>query len=171
MNPTEFSIRVLRKVYRKVSAIKVPEDDKGQGTQFFDYVELFDQAANDYIRELLAKGEPCMVSKFGTIELAAIAGHRFLHQQHYSRQDVFDSIKGLYPPIGAKEPSLNGLCSNAGFFPNDESLLPQYYNINLEAMKQIDILGSYIPAEKIFAEELKGAKRVNLDGYYAPYYL
>lgn len=50
------------------------------------------------------------------------------------------------------------------------SLLPKYYDINLAAMKQIDVLGSYIQMEKVFDKELSPAKRVNLDGYYAPYY-
>lgn len=170
MNPTEFSMRAIRKIYRKLSPPEQKINDHGQGSQFLDYVELFDQDANDYIREILAKGGPCMVSKFGTIELAALAGHRFLRQQHYSWHDFKVSVKGKYPPIGAEEPSIKALCSNAGFFPDDSSLMPRFYDINVEAMKQIDVLGSYIRDEKMFADELSQARRVNLDGYYAPYY-
>ena len=41
-------------------------------SQYFKYVELFNQEANDFVYATLTKGKPCMVSKFGTTELNAV---------------------------------------------------------------------------------------------------
>lgn len=62
MYPKEFISKALRKIYRICSSSLSPQkDNKGQGTQYFGYVELFDQDANDYVRELLHSNKPCMV--------------------------------------------------------------------------------------------------------------
>ena len=50
------------------------------------------------------------------------------------------------------------------------SLLSDFFDVNYRALKQIDVLGSYIANEKYFKKELANAKKVNLDGYYAPFY-
>lgn len=71
-------IKSLRKVYlynfKRIGNHKV-KDTKCQGTQFYGYVQLYDQDANDFLRVLLENGEPCMVSKFGTIELSALVAY------------------------------------------------------------------------------------------------
>ena len=38
------------------------------------------------------------------------------------------------------------------------------------AINNIDVLGSYLYQERFFDQELKQAKRINIDGYYAPFY-
>jgi hypothetical protein len=132
-------------------------------------VALFDQDANDFCRIMLEKGKPLMISKFGTIELSALVQHQFSLKSKYTLQDYIEFFRGTIPALGWKN-GINGLYVNAGFFPNDENLLGTYYSINLAAMQQIDILGSYCEIEKFFKEELKKAKKINIDGYYAPFY-
>lgn len=168
-------LKALRKIYREGSNLrsfnKSKKDDKGQGTQYYGYVELYDQDANDYVRELLHRGESCMISKFGTIELDAVTAYQIFKETRHPFSEYIDFIKGKIPNVGwLDDNALNALCSNAGFFPNDISLLPKYYEINVDAMQKIDVLGSYISKEKYFAKELSSAKKVNLDGYYAPFY-
>jgi hypothetical protein len=112
-----------------------------------------------------------MVSKFGTIELNAVTAYHIFMKKRHTLREYIDFIKGRIPNVGwLDDRALNSLCSNAGFFPNDLSLLPKYYEINHKAMKQIDVLGSYIRCEAFFKEELAKAKKVNLDGYYAPFF-
>jgi hypothetical protein len=165
----EFGLKGFRKLYRLINNSFV--DDMRQGFQYMGYCELLNQDANDYVRELLHKGAPCMVSKFGTIEFEALTNYLMSQERSHSFGEYIDFIKGNIGNLGwLNDKTLNPLCSNAGFFPNDVSLLPQFYAINYEAMKQIDVLGSYIYAEKYFTRELSSAKKVNLDGYYAPYY-
>lgn len=132
-------------------------------------VELFDQQANDYIYKLLSTGSPCMISKFGMTEMSALANYRLAQKGALSFRDVLEYIQGKRLAIG-NITNLNGLYNLSGFFPNDISLLPRFYEVNLAAMKAIDVLGSYIYDEKEFDQELMACKRVNLDGYYAPFY-
>ena len=47
--------------------------------------------------------------------------------------------------------------------------MKRFYETYEVAIKEIDILGSYIYAEKYVNSILNGVKRVNLDGYYAPF--
>lgn len=172
MTSKEFFLKALRKVYRHTIEHKPwGGQDKGQGRQYYKYVELFNQDANDYVRELLATGKPCMISKFGSIELGALVNvYLFQHRRH-KLEDILDFIRCDLPTIDWFENgTVSALCNNAGFFPNDKTLMPRYYDINYSAMKEIDVLGSYMKSESIFKEELAKAKKVNLDGYYAPYY-
>lgn len=171
MTVEEFIFKSIRKVVKLPEHLWSHKDNKGQGTQFYGYVELFDQKANDYVREQIHSGNPCMISKFGTYELEAIASYHIHKQNNHSFRDYVEFVRGFIPTLGwLHANALDGLCSNAGFFPNDISLLEQYYNVNYEALKEIDVLGSYIPSEIVFKEELSKSKKVNLDGYYAPFY-
>lgn len=145
--------------------------DKGQGRQYFKYVELFNQEANDYVRGLLMTGKPCMISKFGSIELGALVNFYLNQHKRQNFGDLLDFIKCDLPTVDWFEKgTVSALCNNAGFFPNDDSLMPRYYDINYASMQEIDVLGSYMKSESIFRKELSNAKKVNLDGYYAPYY-
>lgn len=169
MTIEEFILKSLRKIYW-FTYLKY-KDDKGQGTQFLDYVELYNQDANNYIRDFLARNEPCMISKFGTLELNALVNYFIYNEKHHSFKEIIKFIKGEIPTFNwLDNGAIDILCTNAGFFPNDESLMSRYFDINYEAMKQIDVLGSYIKQENFFKEELSKATKVNLDGYYAPFY-
>lgn len=80
MTIEQFLLKAIRKIYRTAS--NMPEvfhrkANNGQGYQYYGYVELYDQEANDYVREALETGSPCMVSKFGTIELYALSNYKF----------------------------------------------------------------------------------------------
>lgn len=132
-------------------------------------VELFNQEANDYIRELLLSRKPCMISKFGTIELAALANYRISYTGKRTFLVWANYFLGRRLSLGWGY-NLKALCTNAGFFPDEYSLLPRFYEVNLAAIKEIDVLGSYVYDEIEFEEDLSSCKRVNLDGFYAPFY-
>jgi hypothetical protein len=157
------TIKIIRKLYR----ILFVQDGK-QTKQYQKYVRLYNQEANDYIRDLLSTNKPIMVSKFGTNELATIEEFRSVHQETYTFKDILSYILCKRNFLWWNE-GLGGICDNAGFFPKDYSLIPQFYDINVQSVKQIDVLGSYLYSECFFNEELKNAVRVNLDGYYAPF--
>lgn len=159
-------LNLISRIFRKLYFIS--HRKKLVFHQDFRYVELFDQMANDYVFNEITKGKPLMVSKFGTVELDVLAGYRSSKQKKYSFNDVLDFIKCERITLNSV-PSLDKLCSNAGFFPNDPSLIDRFYNIYVSSIKNIDILGSYIPVEKMFFSELKFAKKVNLYGYYFPF--
>ncbi|EIV9538091.1 TPA: hypothetical protein ACYVCL_004652 [Klebsiella pneumoniae] len=154
---------VMRKIYFKINKLSPV-------TQIFeDYVTTRDGDANEFIYKSIQSGKPLMVSKFGTIELNALVSYQLQLKKNYSVSDRISFIKGKIPnlwwPI-----KLDALCTNAGFFPNNNEKLPEFYQVNLEAIKSIDILGSYIEKEIFFSDVYsKDMIRVNLDGYYAPF--
>lgn len=105
MTIEQFLLKAIRKIYRTAS--NMPEvfhrkANNGQGYQYYGYVELYDQEANDYVREALETGSPCMVSKFGTIELNALTNYKFYKEGWHSPMDVIGFVKGVTPPIGWK---------------------------------------------------------------------
>lgn len=132
-------------------------------------VELFDQAANDRVRQLIEQGKPLMVAKLGTVELTALAGYRSCIKERYSLRDYWEYIQGYKSTIWWGN-GIKPLCDLAGFFPNDETLLPKFYDLYVESMREIDLLGSYQRAEGYFKQEFQNATRINIDGYYAAFF-
>lgn len=160
----------MRRFFRRYFRKPQEEDDPHlQGFQFYDYVEFFDGDANGKVYDLLQSGAPCMISKFGTTELDHLVQHRLFMMKTYDCETMKDYF--LYEIHNLNwQSNVRYLVSHSGFFPDDPSYLPAFYDEYLKAIKQIDILGSYIRNEKYFAAELENAVRINLDGYYAPFY-
>lgn len=149
--------RALRKIY--TFFFKPP-------TICNSFVEYRDQEANDLVRERIIHSEEngLLVAKFGTYELSCV---NFFSRDKIRIADKIEMIKGTTEL--RKECIIPPLCSNAGFFPQDENLIRQFSELMLQDCSQIDILGSYIYEEKYRENELKDAIKVNLNGYYAPF--
>ena len=133
-----------------------------------EYVHYSDQEANDYILKTLCKADNgLMISKFGTIELDNVVCAD-VNGKGLTVRDYVRAFHGEYS-IHTDE-AISKLCNNAGFFPNDPQLLGKYVDMVKQDMREIDILGSYIKAEKYIADNLSPkCVKVNLDGYYAPF--
>ena len=126
------------------------------------------QKANDYIAERIKNEKSgLMISKFGTIELDNIICYE-INKNGISIQDYVNAIRGRYSIH--KQEAFVKLCNNAGFFPNNEEMLENYDKLVREDIKEIDILGSYLKAEKYINSDLTSkCVKVDLDGYYAPF--
>lgn len=134
------------------------------------YVDLKDQEANDFIYDFLLKGSSDtgkMISKFGTTELSNIIAFHF--EQHIWSFQYFKDVMNYNASFDSQR-CLRNLCELSGFFPNDIKLCSKFYEYMLKDMPEIDVLGSYVYQEKYVNQFLTGVKkRVNLDGYYAPF--
>ena len=162
MRAIELFLGGLRILYRKTIGFR-PGD-----YQDYRYVQLFDQEANDYIDELLTSNNPCMVTKFGTIELGYLVNYEMTLRKRHSYKDAINYVRGRYPSLWSIK-SLDFLCSNSGFFPKKKNLLKDFYAEYMKALPLIDVLGSYIYEEKVFRQKMGNAIRVNLNGYYYPF--
>lgn len=156
-----FILRCIRKVIGNKSNM--------HKLKYYEYVDLYDQDANDFILSQLSKNTNTglMISKFGTNELSTIiAAHYELNKfDKEFFKDFFD-----YNVSFDLHSRLKALCSNAGFFPYNIDLGFKYYKRMLKDMPEIDILGSYIYQEKYVKPFLTSVKkRVTLDGFYAPF--
>lgn len=152
---THFVFRGVRKLLRKNPYTDV-------------YVQYSDQQANDYILDAINNAQSgLMISKFGTIELDNLICAD-INAKGISIKDYINALRGEYS-IHIEE-AFEKLCNNAGFFPKNYSLIPRYIKLVKIDMKEINILGSYMKAEKYIAAELsKNCVKVNLNGYYAPF--
>lgn len=129
------------------------------------FVDFKGQRANDYIFQQLMENKSIMIAKFGTVELGVVGAFEIRH--NYGIASYFwDYMKGRVSLYSSKV--LSPLCRQAVFFPNDVKLGERFYRLMLEDMQIIDILASYIYEEKYVNKYLK-CKRVDLDGYYAPF--
>lgn len=135
-------------------------------SQFCGYVELFDQQANDLVYETLSKGKPCMISKFGTIELNAVVTN-LVTSGPLNRELLKNFFTGRITTL-SRIKSLHHLQTNAGFFPVSQDYGQMFCERVLKDIPEIDILGSYIENEKYVSPFMR-CKRINLDGYYAPF--
>lgn len=135
--------------------------------EYQNYVQLFDSDANDLVKSKILEGKPLMVSKFGTVELSTMCNYISLHQFPTPKR-INDYIHGngflwWWETLGF-------LTNNAGVFPKTEGMAERFSRLMLDDIKEIDILGSYLKEEKDFEKELHGAVKINLNGYYAPFF-
>lgn len=169
-NPINMIIRnniIINKflnVYKRIMG----NPDEHHGLRYLGYCDLLDQEANDYIYELLSTGRPIMISKFGTVELSNIIAQH-IHEVTGLTKEVIHDYAHYNNVSIYRQGVLDNLCSNAGFFPNDMEKGRRYYQLMMEDIKQIDVLGSYIYDEKYVAPYMNCLKRVNIDGYFSPY--
>lgn len=149
----------IYRIMRKAGLVKNPEKEYTE-----EYVELYGQDANDYIASQIREAKSgLMVSKWGTIELAAV--NALLYKE--LKIKIKDILSGNVS--FDMEEKVFWLCKNAGFFPNDVLAAKKFATLALQDAEYIDVLGSYVYQEKYVQSYMKNAKRVNLDGYYAPF--
>ena len=89
---------------------------------------------NAAIAQLLATGKPAMVTRYGVYELRAVAGTA-LNDHALVRRWFFS------------------LCHDAGFFPQDLSLVPRFAQVYLNATRFIDALAAVNHRQGLYETE------------------
>ena len=115
--------------------------------------------ASELIYQTLSDSNPCMISRFGSVELTAL--NWFLESRkghHY----VVEYITGKCSKWWNNEPLCNELRDNAGFFPADENYVQRFVDLVCEDLKQIDVLGSWVKSEEYIAPLLSHTHKVFL---------
>ena len=104
------------------------------------------QAASDYLKSLITGSVSAMVCRLGTGEL-----YSMLHYRQVARgKEPFRAIE------------YEGLDKIAGFFPINENMIQRFYERMVQDLLIVDLLGSWLKAEKVFKKELAQAKRCPL---------
>lgn len=149
----KYTLKVLTKIFRK------PYNDLTEG-----FVELRDQQANDYVRDQIHQAKNgLMVSKWGTTELGTVCS-LLSDDLHIPLKDIYEG-KVSYDRTG----SVAWLVNNSGFFPNSLPAGEKFAHLALEDAREIDILGSYAKLEYYVRNYTEKARKINLNGYYAPF--
>lgn len=122
-----------------------------------------DTGGNHAIRDLLSRPNPCLVSRFGCGEMEATLRGIDVQSQASVAKKILLMLIGEGGPFWWDNSIRAGLCWNAGFFPPTDEALNAFSNRVCEDIKQVDILGSYLPGEcfikKHFAPEMRGVLR------------
>lgn len=117
------------------------------------------------IRELLQSSVPCMIARFGSVELQAVVDS--LCKPTLTNASRF--VRGQIPAWGYAPSTMRTMHINAGFFPSTPEMLDRFGCLMVECMPLVDILGSWRSEESFVMTYMPQAKRVPL---YAlePYY-
>ena len=163
MTSEEFFLRSLRfvgrrifsKEYRKEPKLPLPLDKSGGGE------------ASALIYETLCKDKPCMITRFGSVELGCVVNYLQLAKKNY--KSIFQYMKGESVCFEWAEKVRFEMNNNAGFFPPTDDNLERFSRLMLECIPNIDILGSWRLDEILVKEKMPNAKIVDLPDL-EPYY-
>jgi len=145
-----YTLKALRKLYAKVFHVQpLPRP----------VCEQDPDVASRIIYEKLMNDQPCMIARFGAFELSTVVNYLGVKQQHIN---VWQYINGKSLPWWWNDSLLNLLHSNAGFFPLTEKKIEQFCELMLTDMKDVDVLGGWLPEENYFVSKLANAEKIRL---------
>ena len=127
------------------------------------------QAASDLIKTALLSSDPCMICRYGYIELNTILNYEASQKDGNFLVKSKRYLLGETSPFWYDERITWPMREAAGFFPVTVQNLEKFSQLNLEESKNIDILASWIPGEKQIQSFFKQAKTIRLKDL-EPYY-
>lgn len=152
MNPYLIdALRASRKAYLKLSGQKrlnSPDPDVLDKT-----------AAATLISEKLLGDAPVMIARLGAVELSSVANFRSIQK---GGKYYLEYIKGKSEAFWWDRNTMFLMANNAGFFPANPHMLEKFALQMVEDMKLVDVLGSWLWQETLFAEELSAAAKIRL---------
>ena len=131
------TLKALRKIYGKLFATKSSTYDRGITDP---------DKASELIYNLLASGKPCMIARYGSTEMFALTNYLGVTEKHNS---AWKYIQGKQSAWWWEDNVKDQMTRWSGFFPSTEENLMRFGEMMLEDSKQLDILGSWLPDEKV----------------------
>ena len=131
------TLKALRKIYGKLFATKSSTYDRGITDP---------DKASELIYNLLASGKPCMIARYGSTEMCALTNYLGVTEKHNS---AWKYIQGKQSAWWWEDNVKDQMTRWSGFFPSTEENLMRFGEMMLEDSKQLDILGSWLPDEKV----------------------
>ena len=99
--------------------------------------------AQRLIYDLLTSNSPCMIARFGSVELQAVID--YLYPPTLSNAYLF--VKAAIPAWGYAPSTQRTMHINAGFFPSNHLMLDRFGKLMIDCMKNVDVLGCWRPEE------------------------
>ena len=131
------TLKALRKIYGKLFGSKSSTYDRGITDP---------DKASEQIYNLLASGKPCMIARYGSTEMLAITNYLGVTAKHHS---ALKYIQGKQFAWWWEDNVKDQMTRWSGFFPSTEENLMKFGEMMVEDSKQLDILGSWLPDEKV----------------------
>lgn len=117
------------------------------------------------IYEMLLADRPCMIARFGSVELQAVVDYLFPP----TLKNASRFVKGEIPSWGYAPSTIRTMHINAGFFPATKQMLDCFGALMLKCMPLVDLLGSWRPEESLVMSYMPGVTRAplyTLEPYY-----
>ena len=117
------------------------------------------------ISDMLLSDTPCMIARFGSVELQSVVDYLFPP----TLKNAVRFVKGDIPSWGYAPSTIRSMHINAGFFPPTRQMLNRFGALMLECMPLVDMLGSWRPEESIVMRYMPDVTRVplyTLEPYY-----
>ena len=155
MKVKDIIIRVVRRAYRIITRRKfyAPECDCDR------------QSSNDKIYELLASGKPCMIARFGTVEINCVTNYLCVHsdKSYYGR--IKDFITDNTHTPWWYDKIFYHLRNNAGVINANQKVAERFSERYLQDTPEIDLLACHQYYEK-FMPLRDDIQRVQLEMLY-----
>lgn len=134
----DIAIRVAKKSYRVISSKK-----------FYPPECICDrQIANDHIYNLLSKGQPCMISRFGTTEINCVNNYICIHNPKSYIKKCIDYITDYTHTPWWNEDHFYWMDIYSGIFPRGIATAEKFSERYIQDIPEIDLLGSHQYYEK-----------------------
>lgn len=161
------TLNILRRLYR----ILMNQNNANifLSGQTDDFVQYKEQQASDEISKILLQDKPCMIARVGEIEMQCLTNIYFINLEKALFRKIVDYVSNKSISFWWDDYTIKTMRNNAGFFPPTENNLQKFYNLMLESMINVDVLGSWLRQEIVFKDYLKNAKNVrfkDLEPYY-----
>ena len=124
--------------------------------------EMDPDIISSHISEKLLSPEPCMLSRFGAVEIGCVVNYLGIYHQ---KRKIIKYIKGEAFPWWWEEETMYPMRNNAGFFSATPELLKRFSEMMIEDMPLIDILASWRFEEEYFSKELQNAYKIDFEPY------
>ncbi len=126
-----------------------------QGPRSFD---LRREEANLRIRQFLEASAPCMIARFGHNELRTVENYITIRETGPWFQKVRRYLRGETGPCWWDDRTAREMARGAGFFPTTPDCLERFARLTLDDIPEIDLLGSWLPAERRLGNKLEAVR-------------
>lgn len=148
MNPLLLALKAVHKIYSCAFPMQRPQTD----------LKTPDEVS-EAIFQLLTSDKPCMIARFGSVELNALTNYIGV-KNHQGK--IWKYITNEVPQWWWNDISLELMMTNAGFFPLSKENIARFSEMMLEEMPLVDLLGSWRPEEKYVSENIRNSIKVPL---------
>ena len=132
--------------------------------------DFMGEAANAAIRDFLEGNKPCLIARFGCVELDAILRGYDISRRGSRFIKFLKLFTGASGPFWWDNSIRKNLLCTTGMFPVDRDTLMRFSERSLEDSRQIDILGSWnareLEIKKEFFPCAKGVRLEDLEPFF-----
>ncbi|MDR0605711.1 MAG: hypothetical protein LBG80_15565 [Bacteroidales bacterium] len=155
ITPKDIAIRGLKHAYRKITGIHFQNPE----------CNCDRQESNDIVYDILAKGEPCMISRFGTTEINCINNYLTVHNKESRIKKIWQYISDNTHTPWWNTQHFRTMSIYSGIFPPSQETAERFAERYLDDIPLIDVLASYVYYEK-FMPLRPDVKKVQLEMLY-----